>query len=421
MSKRSAPPTPDHVQDLAAEVELLSPDTSLPVVAPPPIEPHHDAVDRWFITETGGLPSPATKRKWKSRIEKLVNRTEADDERDFGDLLFTGDDPEEDRLTALTVGVDLSGDPAWQRNKRLYDDAKRRAGKRRPKPFDPAALSVALSHKREKILRKMAKSSETESKSGSRKARKDLARSASRDASIILDIQGFLEVDISVRLTCKKREVVRPVFISSPTTPGTATTHDPRDAVVWLPHWEKASLDLRAMAMGIASAANGARDFTLHLDDDVIRYAHGDGDMKFARRMRRRIEDQLAKAFKGLNIEPPPFAFFVEQGLGQRPHLHGFIFIPEGVKPPFIRNVLRDAGGHGWKPAGKDKTQAEIGTLYEPVGWVGYCTKFSKLTKDQIGDNTFAASRAIRKMGRAWYDDVRKARGLLLPRKAVAI
>ena len=98
-----------------------------------------------------------------------------------------------------------------------------------------------------------------------------------------------------------------------------------------------------------------------------------------------------------------------------------FIFIPDGMTLRNLRDALRDAGGHGWKPNGKDLTQAEIGTLYEPVGWISYCTKFSRLTKGQLGDNTFAASNRIRKMGRTWYDDIRKARGLLLPRRAVAI
>lgn len=399
--------------DQGHELELVSPlDGGVGERAR--VEPHHDAVDRWFIEGMGIVPSPELKREFKGRVEKLVLRTAADDDRDLGELLFRdGYDPDEELRTALKYGVDLSGDPAWQKLKRLVDEASKRAASRRSPSKSPDGLDVAASHRLEKLLKREADKAEKAKARHSRKTRLKPARSGIRDRSILLEIQGFLAADIAVRMTPKKIELVRPEISS-------AAPADSRDALIWLPHWEKASLDLRAMAMGLGAASRGARDFTLHLSDEAITYAQGVGEMKFARRMRRRVEDQLARTFKPLGITPPDFAFFVEQGKGQNPHLHGFIFIPEGSTLKVVRDALRSAGGEGWKPRGKDKTQAEIGMLYEPVGWVGYCSKFSHLTKAQLGDNTFAASNAIRKMGRDWYATIRSERGLLFPRAALA-
>ena len=269
-------PTPFDFNDHEAKAGELTNSGAQEADGRQPFEPHHDAVDRWFISEVGAEPSPQLKRQFKSRVERLVNRTPADDERQLGDLLLEGDDPEEDRIAALKVGVDISGDPVWRELKRLYDEARIRSSQRKPKVFDGEAFSAVMSRKNEKRLRKAEKSSELKTKSGSRKSRASLARSASRDASTIVDIQGFLDADIPVRITPKKAELVRPEFFSRADTKG-ISPRDPRDALVWLPHWEKATLDLRAMAMGIAAGANGARDFTLQLDDNVIEYAMGGG------------------------------------------------------------------------------------------------------------------------------------------------
>jgi hypothetical protein len=176
------------------------------------------------------------------------------------------------------------------------------------------------------------------------------------------------------------------------------------------------------MGMCISAGLDGAVDFTLHLGDSGIDYARGVGEIEFARRLYRKLKDALSLVAKSLGIPVPEFLFFVEQGEGERPHLHGIIFLPSSKRHQrVIREALRDAVGRDWKPSGSDKTQLEFGTLYEPAGWVAYIVKFNEVTRRSLGDNIFASSRRITQQGREWYEKIREARGLLLPGKALPV
>jgi hypothetical protein len=144
--------------------------------------------------------------------------------------------------------------------------------------------------------------------------------------------------------------------------------------------------------------------------------------MQFARRLYRRITDKLARECPKAGYPAPLFFFVVEQGVGERPHLHGVIFLPvKKAHQKHLRETLCEAVGTDWKPSGRDLTQLEFGSLFEPAGWVRYITKYAELTKHELGDNIFAAPRPITRGGRAWYEAMRTKRGLLLPGKAVEV
>lgn len=426
----------------AEELERLSgsKDTASPRprIAP---GPEHDAVTRWIIEIIGELPTPEDVLALRPEVEKLLKR-ERNAIRDVARLLLDAC-PDMPPLKASDFasisalkGYDVTKDMDLDRlNECLAEEKHARALKpATPPSSDPKAAKMAYSANEEKKARKAAskrkraqpegKSSGTaSSKKRSRVSGKKAPRSLDRDREILEEIQGFLKVQVAVRLTPKQAELVRPGFVSPllpSSTKGRSTTHDP---VIWLPHWEKASLPLRAMAMGIACGEVGGIDFTLHLGDSGIEYARGDGEIMFARRLYRRIEDTLAK--KNYRSLPKiDFMFFVEQGKSERPHLHGIVLPGAKLTPAkksLLREAMREAGGTDWKPEGRNKTQAELGTLYEPAGWIAYITKYTEITKAEIGDNVFASSWKITRMGKEWYQEARRTRRLLLPGKAVLV
>jgi hypothetical protein len=175
--------------------------------------------------------------------------------------------------------------------------------------------------------------------------------------------------------------------------------------------------------MGIAMAAEGAFDFTLHLGDSAIRHAEGVGEMCFASRIYRRFKGALERSFRvSLIPTPPDLMLFVEQGKDERPHLHGVVLAPTSKRHRrLLRDTLLDAAGRDWKPSGRNRTQLELGLFYEPVGWIGYVTKFHELTKNTVGDNVFACSQRVTQAGRNWYENARSTRVVLLPGRAMAV
>jgi hypothetical protein len=401
--------------------------------------PEHDPFTRWWLKAGDELPTPEMARKLRPKLEK--------DEREYRNTprniarSLLDDNPDCPPLKASDFahisalkGRDVTEDMDLDRVNECLAKEKRARARRRTTPSrtDPKAVMMAYSSnaerkarkaasKRKKAEAKTATPGATGSKKRSKVSGKKAPRSLDRDRKILAEIQGFLEAQVAVRLTPKNAEVVRPGSISPllpTTTKGRSTTHDP---VICLPNWGKASQPLRAMAMGIACGEVGGLDFTLHLGDSGIEYARGVGEITFARRMYKRIGETLAKkAYRGLPAID--FMFFVEQGKGERPHLHGIVLPDSRLTPSkkaLLRAAMREAGGTDWKPAGHNNTQAELGSLYGPIGWVGYITKYTEITKAEIGDNVFASSRKITTLGREWYKDARRDRRLLLPGKAV--
>ncbi len=400
-------------------------------------KPHHDAFTRWWIESFGRLPSPDEVRTIKPIAErrKLLIPENRYTETVQGDLLARGDpeagikpfDPEAELAAAAARGVDISGDPHFLEQTRLVKIGKDRLRRKIPRPFDRKALARAKSSKREKELRRAkpkakAAKAKTTKKVRSKVRRSSSARNEARDRKIIPEILDFLEVGVEVRLTRKRADLVPPSRKSLPTpksTHGRSTTHDP---MIWLPHWEKASLPLRAMAMGIAAGQQGAVSFTLHLGKSGMAYGQGVGEWHFARRLYRRITDALKSGCPSKGLAIPDLAFFVEQGEGERPHLHGFIHAPALKKQQrVIRNILLNAVGRDWKPRGRDRTQLEIKAMYEPIGWIEYIAKFCEVTRSKIGDNIFACSQRVTRDGRSWYKRARQSHDLLLPGGAVAV
>jgi hypothetical protein len=393
---------------------------------------HLDAYTRWWVQNIGGLPTPEDVKAFKLRLERsnLLLPEDQHAEIIHADLLASGDpdggdppfDPHTEAAAYARRGMDAWADPGFQKLVELTELGRARLKACRTKPFDLKARLRAISARREKKLRKAKRSAAKAAKSRSKVSRRSPLRDKDRDRAILAEIHGFLKAGVGVRFTPLKRELVSPLS-SSPllpsTTAGRSTTHDP---VILLPNWSKASLPLRAMAMGIAAGDDGAVDFTLHLGDSGIAYGLGVGEMQFARRLYRRITDTLARECPKAGYPVPLFFFAVEQGVGERPHLHGVIFLPEKkVHQRHLRETLCEAVGTDWKPTGRDLTQLEFGSLFEPAGWVRYITKYAELTKHQLGDNIFATPRPITRGGRAWYEAMRTKRGLLLPGKALPI
>jgi len=142
----------------------------------------------------------------------------------------------------------------------------------------------------------------------------------------------------------------------------------------------------------------------------------GYGEMHFARRIYRRMKDALDRECPKYGLPTPALMFFVEKGVGERPHLHGIIEIPSLRKQVrALREILIDVAGKDWKPSLRDRTQLEIGSFYEPAGWINYITKYEEQTKDYLGDNIFACSRSLTQKARRWYEQILADRGILLP------
>jgi hypothetical protein len=389
-----------------------------------------DAYTRWWEQNIGGLPTPEEVKAFKLRLERsnLLLPEDQHAEIIHADLLASGDpitgdppyDPQTEAESYARRGIDAWADPEFRKLAELTELGRARLKACRPKLFDYNACLRAISHRRVKRLRKAKKAAAKPAKSRSKVSRRSPLRDEDRDRAILAEIHGFLKAGVGVRFTPLKRELVSPLS-SSPllpsTTAGRSTTHDP---VILLPNWSKASLPLRAMAMGIAAGDNGAVDFTLHLGDSGVAYGLGVGEMQFARRLYRRIIDTLARECPEAGYPAPLFFFVVEKGVRERPHLHGVIFLPaKKAHQKHLRKKLCEAVGTDWKPSGRDLTQLEFGALFEPAGWVQYVTKYVELTKEELGDNIFAAPRPLTRGGRAWYEAIRTRRGLLLPGKAV--
>jgi hypothetical protein len=401
---KSGPPTPLHTPiDAAAE----------------------DAFTRWFIEEIGVRPTAEMRRKYYARVMRLVAWSEEDQDRWLGDELIRSDpergiepfDVDEEIAAAKAAGVDVSDDPHLAYFRRITEEARARRADVRPPGHDHRKALRAIAKDLEGRLRRERRREEVAfrgRKSASRKSREKWRRDEKRDARIIAEIQGFFEVEVGVRMASSEAALVR--LKKSSEGPGAGETG------IVFPHWEKSSEVIRSFGMAAGAGALGARDFTIHMNDAVLDYASGADGQSFAKRMLRRITDALGSKFGAVGVSPPGVMFFVEQGKGERPHLHGVVMIPSHPEAlDIVRDALKQAAGTPWKKTAAVDTQVDIGGLPEPVGWVDYITKFKEVTKAHLGSNTFAASQSMRAIGREWYEKGRREGGLLLPRKAVAI
>jgi hypothetical protein len=417
MADQSKPQPPASTPSLPGSVETEPPTISE--------ELRHDAVARWFLENLGHLPTPELRRDFQKRIEKELSW---DEDKWLGDSLIKSDpdsgiepyDFDEDVRLAASVGVDLTADPDFQRLKRLADEAWKRRAARARRTRDPKAKERALSFKKEREAERERRRKEVEKKGppSSRKSRPHWRRDQKRDRAILSDIKRFLDAGIGVRLAPSKPVLVRLQKEIAEASKGRADHPDP---IIIVPHWEKATLRLRMFGMSVAAGKRGGRDFTLHLNEEVMDYALGGDGKSFAKRMHRRLKDALASAYGAAGLATPDFFFQVERGRGEAPHIHGVILVPDGSSLTLLRDALRRAGGEPWKRARHISTQVDIGELSEPVGWVGYISKFAEITQEAIGDNTFAATFGMRAIGKGWYQKARMRGELLLPGKATPI
>ena len=409
------------MRSLGISIVMKAPSKTSPI-AP---EPSDDAFTRWWIANVGGRPTAEDIRQFRPRLEKqgLLLPEERYVERVAADLLADVNYRAE-KASAVRRGADPA-DPVFDELARLIEIGRKRRKSRAPTPVDAAKRRRAKSLEFEDRIRK-AKKRTAALTLGGKKSRSKVrppssARDPRRDRKILKEIHSFLDVGVGVRFTDKRADLVAHLSksgLSRKSVIVRSTTHDP---IIWLPHWDKATLPLHAMAMGIAAGSLGAMAFTLHLGDSGIAYAMGVGEMLFAQRIYRRIRDRLRRGCGDRGIERPELAFFVEQGVGERPHLHGFVFVPPVKKhESLVREMLLKAVGRDWKPYGRNRTQLEFEPMYEPAGWIKYITKHPELTKAAIGDNIFAAGRSITHEGERWWDEIKKSRGLLLPGGAVS-
>lgn len=389
----------------------------------PPVDISEDAFTRWCIDQTGTRPTPEIRRRFYEPVMRWAHWSEDDHDRLVGDLLIKeydegGVEPfnaDEWIADARAAGVDISDNPHLAYLRRISDAARaRRAAS--SLPGDPSLRDArALSRKLEKLHRRERRQTEVAykgSKTASRKSREKWRRDEKRDAKIIAEIKGFFEVEVGVRMASSEAALVR--LKKSLEGPGVG------EIGIVFPHWEKSSEVIRSFGMAAGAGALGARDFTIHMNDAVLDYASGADGQSFAKRMLRRITDALGSKFGAVGVNPPGVMFFVEQGKGERPHLHGVVTIPDHPEAlNIVRDALKQAAGSPWKKTATVDTQVDIGGLPEPVGWVDYITKFKEVTKAHLGSNTFAASQSMRALGREWYETGRKDGRLLLPRKAV--
>ena len=406
-------PEPDHREADHTDPASLSDDL------------RHDAVARWWIESFGNPPSPEERVAFGKRIESDLA---FDEDKWLGDDLIKGDpdkgikpyDPDEEARIAALRGIDYTVDPDWRRLKELTEEARKRKHPARSRSPDLRAMARAASFKEEREAERERRKKEVARKGSpsSRRSRESWRRDQKRDLAILKEIKGFFGADIGVRLAPSRPALVR---LQKEIHEASKTPTDHSEPMIVVPHWEKTTLPLRVLAMSVGAGKLGARDFTLHLSDDVLDYALGGDGQSFAKRMLRRLKDSLALEYGKVGMTPPDFLFQVERGRGEKPHIHGVIIAPDDMPLVRLRAALRKAGGDPWKKTPHVPTQVDIGELPEPVGWVGYIIKFAEITKKDVGDNTFAATLGMRAIGKDWYQRARMIGELLLPGKATPI
>lgn len=170
-----------------------------------------------------------------------------------------------------------------------------------------------------------------------------------------------------------------------------------------LPHWEKTTTSLKAMAMSVVIAERGATTINLRLSRDMCRAAlrSSRGPASF---LQNRIRAALKREFLH---ELPEFWFVLERDSDHLFHAHGAIERTPGQEDR-VDQALRSAGGT-WDGSGAERFQQVGKPLVEAVWWAYYATKHLNVTGTSIDRKLFASSVEIRNAARGRWDGLRSS------------
>lgn len=166
-----------------------------------------------------------------------------------------------------------------------------------------------------------------------------------------------------------------------------------------LPHWEKATLPLKVMALSMESQRQGAHSINLRLSKDIDEAAR-----RSPRGIASYMQDRIRKALKETFADDAPeFWFVIERDHATRFHLHGAVVVPHPGCEGMIDDALRKAGG-SWS----QKVYQQVGRpVLEPIYWAHYATKSLNLTVRDIDTRLFASTVGIRRAARDGWEDLR--------------
>jgi hypothetical protein len=170
-----------------------------------------------------------------------------------------------------------------------------------------------------------------------------------------------------------------------------------------LPHWEKTTLPLKALACSLESSKAGAQTINLRPNHETCHKAL-QSPRGAAAYMEDRIKRALEDKFGMGNV--PDFWFVIESDTHERFHVHGAVVTPKGIADAedTVDDALRAAGGL-WSAPGGHQHQQVHAPLRDPAWWASYACKELNVTADRLGiKNTFAATYGMRRAARVGWD-----------------
>ena len=170
-----------------------------------------------------------------------------------------------------------------------------------------------------------------------------------------------------------------------------------------VPHWDHTGDRLKLLAWAMAIKEMGGEAMSLHIPDitwtKATKCPRGS-----AAYMRDRMVKRLRQVFSASGFPPPDFFFLVEASTTIRPHLHGAIVVPAGMRP-LIETALVESVGV-WRAGIR---QLDLRQIDDASGWAAYVAKFTLTTMLVLEDKRIAAAtNGLRSAARAWYELQRK-------------
>ena len=165
-----------------------------------------------------------------------------------------------------------------------------------------------------------------------------------------------------------------------------------------LPHWEKATLPLKVMALSLETAARGGRTINLRIGHEVSKkaLASSRGPVSF---VQNQVRETLKRRFAD---DAPEFWFVMERDTDDLFHLHGAYVDQVHVPHAEVDAALRDAAGWNLvRGAGLAHQSVE---LKDPIFWAHYTVKQMNLTARITERKLLASTAELRDASRGAWD-----------------
>ncbi|NGM51924.1 hypothetical protein G5B46_20120 [Caulobacter sp. 602-2] len=173
-----------------------------------------------------------------------------------------------------------------------------------------------------------------------------------------------------------------------------------------LPHWDKATISLKVMAMSLEAAKEGAQTINLRVSPSVRASA-----LASPRGPASYMQDAIRRAFRSVfgSDGCPEFWFVIELDGSSADafHLHGAVATPSVANGrELVDAALRSAAG-GWGVPGGAYHQQVSRELLDPIYWASYAVKTMNISGREIERKLLASTNGIRAWARGSWEDVR--------------